>query len=102
MIKDLLPGQLFQIYAKKTSGGYSINGTEMRVTKIEHEISMQGATSIITLTDDVTNSHPRPAYEDWNKVLLSAARPEFQDRQSTSMKAGEVDVRVPRLAEDYP
>lgn len=102
MIKDLLPGQLFQIYAKKTAtGSYNINGTEMRVTKVDHEISASGATSVITLTDDVTNSHPRPRYEDWNKVLASSARPEFQDRQSTSMKAGQIDIRVARLAEDY-
>jgi len=102
MIKDLLPGQLFKIYAKKTVGGtYNINGTEMRVTKVEHVISNTEIASAITLTDDVTNSHPRPAYEDWNKIVASAARPEFQDRQSSSMKAGGIDIRVPRLKEDY-
>lgn len=101
MIKDLLPGQLLQIYAKKTPTTYTINGTEMRVTKIEHELSMAGGLSTITLTDDVSNSHPRPVYQDWNKILMSSARPEFQDRQSSSMKAGDIDIRVARLAEDY-
>jgi hypothetical protein len=102
MIKDLLPGQIFKIYAKKTSGGtYNINGTEMRVLKIIQEGSEAGFTSTIYLTDDLSNSHPRPLYEDWNKVVSAAVRPEFQDRQASSMKAGTVDVRVARLAVDY-
>jgi len=101
MIKDLLPGQLLQIYAKKTPAGYTVNGTEMRVTKIEHDLSMLGTFSAITLTDDITNSHPRPAYQDLNKILSATSRPEFQDRQSSSMKAGDIDIRVARLEEDY-
>jgi hypothetical protein len=101
LINDVLPGQIFKIYAKKNiSGTYKINGTEMRVTKIIHDIA-GGCSSTLYLTDDVTNSHPRPLYEDRNKVLQSAARPEFQDRQSSSMKAGQIDIRVARLEEDY-
>ena len=102
MISDLLPGQIFKIYAKKTSGGtYNINDTEMRVTKLIQEGSVVGCISTIYLTDDLSNSHPRTLYEDWNKVVNAAARPEFQDRQASSMKAGQIDIRVPRLVEDY-
>ena len=102
MIKDVLPGQLFKIYAKKqVNGTYKINGTEMRVTKIIQDVLNGGAFTTLFLTDDVSNSHPRPLYEDQNKVLQAAARPEFQDRQSSSMKAGEIDIRVARLEEDY-
>jgi hypothetical protein len=32
---------------------------------------------------------------------LAAIRPEFQDRQSSSIKAGSVDWRITRLVEDY-
>lgn len=102
MIKDLLPGQKMVIYAKKTSAGsYNINGVDMRVTRIVHNMNANSFTSTLSLTDDVTNSHPRSRYEDWNTVLTHSARPEFQDRQSTSMKIGELDIRLTRLEEEY-
>ncbi len=102
LIGEVLPGQIFKIYAKKDVGGaYKINGTEMRVTKIVHNITVGGGFTTLYLTDDLLNSHPRMFYEDWNKVM-AATRPEYQDRQTTSMKAGYIDIRVERLAKDYP
>ena len=94
-------GQRFKIYAKKDVGGsYKINGTEMRTTKLVHNITVGGGFTTLYLTDDLLNSHPRPFYEEWNKVM-AATRPEYQDRQTTSMKAGHIDIRVERLAKDY-
>lgn len=102
MMHKLLPGQLLEIFAYKSAGGsYRINGTEMRVTKIEHAFSKDGAASIIHLTDDVSNGRPRSLYEDWNKVVRSVASPEFQDRQATSIKAGDIDIAIDRLEEEY-
>jgi len=101
LLGEVLPGQRFKIYAKKTADGtYNINGTEMRTTKIVHNITLDGGFTTLYLTDDVLNSHPRMFYEDWNKVM-AATRPEYQDRQTTSMKAGNIDIRVERLAKNY-
>jgi hypothetical protein len=89
MLADLLPGQYLYIQT-----------TDFRVTKIVHNISKTGYTSLISVTDDVTNGRARNRYEDLGKQL-AAIRPEFQDRQASSIKAGSVDIRITRLAEDY-
>jgi hypothetical protein len=101
MISDALPGQWFHIHAKKKlDGSYGID-KDMRATKITHTINTTGYFTTIDLTDDLTNSHARPAYEDRNKIA-AANRPDFQDRQATSLKAGNVDIWVTPLTEDYP
>jgi hypothetical protein len=89
IIKDALPGQLF-----------SIQGTDFRATKIVHNLQTDGFTSVISITDDVTNGRARARYEDVNKIY-AAIRPEFQDRASSSIKAGTVDWKITRLVEDY-
>ncbi|MFA5365901.1 MAG: hypothetical protein WC325_12030 [Candidatus Bathyarchaeia archaeon] len=103
MLKDALPGQYFHIHAKpKYDGTFTID-KDMRATKIIHNIQPApvGYTTTIELTDDLTNSHPRPSYEDRNKIA-GANRPEYQDRQAASIKAGEIDIRITALTKDYP
>jgi hypothetical protein len=65
-----------------------------------HSISKTNYTSLISITDDLTNGRARLRYEDVNKQW-SAIRPEFQDRQASSIKASSIDLRVARLAENY-
>jgi hypothetical protein len=89
MIKDALPGQYF-----------NVQGADYRATKIIHTIDSQGYLSNISITDDLTNSRPRARYEDQNKVWASI-RPEWQDRQASNIKAGNVDWRIERLVKDY-
>lgn len=89
MIKDLLPGQFL-----------NIQGTDFRTTKVIHNFDGKTWFSIIDITDDVTNSRTRPRYEDLNKQWANV-RPEFQDRQAASIKAGSVDINIQRLVEDY-
>jgi len=102
MLKDLLPGQLLHIHAKKKADGTFSIDKDMRVTRIKHKINAtSGFLSEIELTDDLTNSHVRQAYTNINSVL-SAIRPEFQDRQASSMKTREIDVTQTVLAKDYP
>jgi hypothetical protein len=102
MLKDALPGQQFHIHAKKKIDGVSYNiDKDMRATKITHTISSAGYFSTISLTDDLTNAHARSTYEDRNKIM-AAARPDYQDRQASSIKAGDIDIRVTPLEEDYP
>lgn len=100
MIADALPGQWFHIHAKKTSAGTFTINKDMRATKITHTISSTGYFTTLTLTDDLKNARPRSAYEDRNKVV-AAQRPDFQDRQASSIKAGQIDIRVVPLEEDY-
>jgi hypothetical protein len=101
LIKDLLPGQLLHIYArKKADGTYSVNA-DMRVTKLLHQFTRQNYLSVITVTSDVVNANARGAYTDLD-MQLQAVRPSFQDRQASYMKAGTVDITVPILLTDYP
>jgi hypothetical protein len=90
MLPEALPGQLF-----------SIQSTDYRVTKIVHNISPTQYSTSFSMTDDVTNGISRPRYEDQNKVWASV-RPEWQDKQASSIKAGSVDWRIAQLIKDYP
>jgi len=98
---DLLPGQLLHIHAKKTvSGTFNID-RDMRATT--HEIDFDCSTgfiSRISVTSDVINSYPRMAWTNINKIQ-AAARPEFQDRQASSLKTREIDVTQTILEETY-
>jgi hypothetical protein len=101
MIKDAFPGQWFHIHAKeKVDGSFTID-QDFRATKITHIISPSGFFTNLNLTNDLTNSHARLTYEDKNKVA-AAQRPEYQDRQAASIKAGQVDIYVTPFIEDYP
>jgi hypothetical protein len=48
----------------------------------------------------VINSYPRMAWTNINKIQ-AAARPEFQDRQASSLKTREIDVTQTILEETY-
>lgn len=99
-IKDLLPGQLLHVHAKKISDGtFNIN-TDMRVTQLIHNFSVKGFTTKIFLTNDVTNSIARTSFSDYNKTM-AAARPEFQDRQASSIKTRMIDITQPILENSY-
>jgi hypothetical protein len=102
-LKTLLPGQLLHIHAKRSqvaSGTFNVD-KDMRATR--HEIDfdkVNGFQSRIGVTSDVTNSYPRMAWTDMNKIY-AATRPEFQDRQATTIKTGILDLDVPILEKDY-
>jgi hypothetical protein len=98
---DLLPGQLLHIHGKKkTDGTFNID-RDMRATT--HELDFDGTNgfiSRISVTSDVINSYPRMAWTNINKIQ-AAARPEFQDRQASSLKTREIDVTQTILEETY-
>jgi len=99
LLKDLWPGMLVHPHAKKTNGTFRIDD-DFRVTKLVHTIVKGGFFTTVYVTDDVTNSHARPAFNELNKVL-KAVRPEFQDRQATSIKMREIDITQPILEKSY-
>jgi hypothetical protein len=86
LIADVLPGQFLSI------------GQDWRITKVTHNLSSMRTS--FEVTDDVTNSHTRLRYEDINKQY-AAIRPEYQDRQATSVKSGSMDIRVLPLEKAY-
>lgn len=100
MIKDALPGQWFHIHAKKKADDSFAIDEDMRATRITQSFSINGYTTTLELTNDLTNSHARPRYEDQNKIWASI-RPEWQDRQASSLKAGNLDIRIARLEKPY-
>jgi hypothetical protein len=86
LIKDVMPGQYFYI------------GVDWRITKVTHNLATMRST--FEVTDDVTNSHTRLRYEDINKQY-AAIRPEYQDRQASSLKSGSMDIRIVPLEKAY-
>jgi hypothetical protein len=101
MIKDLLPGQLLHIHAQKRAVGTFAIDMDMRVLEFEHQISDQGFKTQVTVSSDVLNSSARTRYNDWNTIFQSV-RPDMQDRQASSIKAGDMDIRITKLEKDYP
>jgi hypothetical protein len=87
MAPSALPGQLINIAA------------DYRTTKLTHLITKASDNGYATkwdVTTDVLNTRARPRYEDQNR-LYGMIRPEWQDRQASSLKAGNVDIRITRL-----
>jgi len=101
ILPTLLPGELVHVHAKKTvTGDFSIDW-DFRVTKVSHRLNKAAFLTSVEVTDDVTNSHPRSRLGDINKILASV-RPEYQDRQATSIKASNIDLNIARLEVHYP
>jgi hypothetical protein len=101
LVKDLWPGQKIHAYAKKYDPNplFRIDN-DFRATEFTHVIGLNGFYTQWTVTDDVTNTHTRPAYNSIN-ANLAAVRPGTQDMQATSMKMREVDITQPRLVNTY-
>jgi len=88
MLPEALPGQWFKLV------------DDLRSNKIVQEIQGKKYFTTLYLSDDLVNGRSRMRFEDLNKIYADM-RPEFQDRQATSIKAGQVDINVPRLTVDY-
>ena len=101
MVKDVLPGQLLHVHAQKTGAATFTVNMDKRIQKLAHAWTKDGATTTFNVTSDVTNSATRTRYGDWNTVF-AAVRPDMQDRQATSIKGGDMDIRITKLEWDYP
>jgi hypothetical protein len=100
LVKDLWAGQKIVVNAKKRRNNtYALSDT-FRVTQFDHLIVPEGYYTVWQVTDDLTNSHTQPAYHNINKQLR-AIRPEFQDKQATSIKMRDIDITQPLLVESY-
>jgi hypothetical protein len=102
IIPDLLPGQLLHLHAKQKSDGLFSIDKDFIATRVNHDMSQSGFTTTVEVSDDVSNGLKRPRFEDINQIFAHYARPEFQDRQASSIKTGELDIKITRLEKDYP
>ena len=101
MIIAMWPGQLMHVHAKKKADGTFNIDRDMRITRLIHSFGLhQGFTTTTFLTSDIINGYARMAYNDVNKVM-AAQRPEFQDRQASSIKTRLIDVTQPILSKSY-
>lgn len=102
LLKDLWPGMFMHVHAKKKADGTFTVDDDFRVTKLMHHITAdtKGCATTVQVTDDVKNANARASYNDLNRVLR-AVRPEFQDRQATSVKMREIDITQAVLEKNY-
>lgn len=89
MVTYALPGQYVYSGAK-----------DWRTRKLVHTVGAGGDRTGWEVTDDLTNSNTRLRYEDINRTYESI-RPEWQDKQASSIKTGNLDIRIARLEEAY-
>lgn len=98
---DLWPGQQLHLHAKKKKDGTFRIDKDFRAMRVVHTIDTnQGFMTVVDVTDDLKNANPRPLPTQLN-VLLGAVRPEFQDRQASSLKTREIDITQPVLEKSY-
>lgn len=101
MANDLLPGQLIHVHGKKKIDDSFRVDSNFRVTQIDHvRDNINGYQTLAYITSDIVNSQPRPLPNQYN-LLMKAIRPEFQDRQSSSMKAREIDITQAIMENSY-
>jgi hypothetical protein len=98
---QILPGQLAHIHACKTSAGTYRIDKDMRITQHHLSFTAQGFISYLQLTDDLYNSRPMTPLTAYN-LIRKAAEVEFQNRQSSSIKAWPLDVSQAILEKTYP
>jgi hypothetical protein len=99
----ILAGQQIHVHAcKKVDGTYAVDDT-FRITR--HHLSFVGGSegglrSVLYLTDDLINGmamNPLSAYA----LLRKSVAPEFQTRQSSSLKAQLIDITQTVLEKTY-
>lgn len=100
LIKDLWPGMLLHLHAKPDGGGTFKVNSDFRVVKLIHYFGVEGYLTQSFVTSDVVNSRARAGFDDYNKMMADV-RPEFQDRQATSLKTRDIDITLPILEKSY-
>lgn len=94
----ILPGQLVHVHADKTSSGtFRVDG-DFRAKRITHDISEEGFTTTLELTDDVVNTFTKSPSEVAS-ILLQAI---YSDPEAQSLKSSGIDLLTARLSVDYP
>jgi len=99
LLPDLLPGQTLHIHAcKKTDGTFRVDA-DYRVKDLRHVINNQGATTIVNLTSDVTNSHAFGVADRY--ALMRKHAGALNQGEARNLKGGDIDNQIPRLSVNY-
>jgi len=100
MLPDLLPGQTLHIHAcKQEDGTFRIN-KDMRVKDLRHIVnSTAGFTTILNLTDDVTNTHAFGVPNQY--TLMKQYAGALAHSEARNLKGGALDNAIPRLSVNY-
>lgn len=99
LIPKIWPGQLAHINASRKVVDYHID-KNMRMLEVRHHYGLDGAFSLLTLTDDVKNSFPISPINAYSAIAKAVA-PDFQDRQRGSFKGSIVDIDQVILGKNY-
>lgn len=100
MLPDLLPGQTLHIHAcKKTDGTFRID-KDVRVKDLRHIINKdKGFTTILNITNDVTNSHAFGVPSSYSLMKQYAGA--LGHSEARNLKGGALDNLIPRLSVNY-
>jgi hypothetical protein len=93
-------GQIVSIKYNQLENGTYLIDREFRITKVVHQFSVEGAKTIIDITDDLKNSLPISSTDPYT-VLLRAVNPDTQTKTFTSLKqAGSFETGMQVLWHD--
>jgi hypothetical protein len=85
---------------QQANGNYQYNQW-FRITKVTHTLSIQGAFTQLTITDDLVSSLPIDTTNVYT-VRMRETSPDFQSKDFGSLKSkDDFELGLPILAKDY-
>lgn len=102
LIYGMLPGMFIHGHAEKTASGTYRVDKDLRVTSLTHEWTSPRElfTTTMSVTDDLVNSRPRLSPANPNSLIRNVVL-EQHNRQTSSVKVGDLDPDIPVLEESY-
>lgn len=101
---NIKAGQLIHVHAKYSVtehglGYFKIN-QDMRIVEVQHNFTTAGATTILTLVDDLMNSISIGPVDAYN-AILDAVDPDFQTDDLKTLKVQDITAMLLLLTKDY-
>ena len=91
MDERLMAGQIIHIHSSKKEDGSFLIDRNFRITEVTHSFTLSGATTMISLNDDLFNSSVNDP-NDLYKTIILAVNPDFQTRDLGSFKGADIDI----------
>jgi len=93
-------GQIVHVKYNQLENGTYLIDKDFRISKVTHQYSVEGAKTILEITDDVRNSLPISTTDPYT-ILLRAINPDTQTKTFTSLKqAGSFETGMSVLWHD--
>ena len=99
LIVDILPGQWVHIHASKKMDGTFRIDTDMRVLEIQHIFALPFPKTILSLTDDLTNSHAFSVPTVHGLLMEYAGA--LGHAEAKNLKGAGIDNRITKLSKSY-